>query len=53
MTVTRLRRGANVCHPSSLSLISSSVLLLLLIYDGVVAVAVAVAAASSVFRVIN
>ena len=39
----RLRRGVTVCHSSSLI---SSVLLLLLIYDGAVAVAAAVVAAA-------
>ena len=38
----RLRRGVTVCHPLSLI---SSLLLLLLIYDGAVAVAVAAVAA--------
>ena len=40
--VLRARRGVTVCHPLSLI---SSLLLLLLIYDGAVAVAAAVAAA--------
>ena len=40
----RLRRGVTVCHP--LSSLISSVLLLLLIYDGAVAVAAAVVAAA-------
>ena len=40
---SRVRRGATVCHSSSLI---SSVLLLLLIYDGAVAVAAAVVAAA-------
>ena len=39
----RLRRGVTVCHPLSLI---SSVLLLLLIYDGAVAVAAAAVAAA-------
>ena len=39
----RLRRGVTVCHPLSLI---SSLLLLLLIYDGAVAVAVAAVAAA-------
>ena len=41
----RLRRGVTVCHPLSLI---SSLLLLLLIYDGAVAVAVAAVAAIAV-----
>ena len=41
----RLRRGVTVCHPL---LLISSLLLLLLIYDGAVAVAAAVAAAVAV-----